>query len=62
MSREEEFFEEGCLSFPAIYADVKRPVGVKVEYWDLQVGFILYSVFLFVFDLVHAADDCRVCS
>lgn len=28
-------FEEGCLSFPEIYADVKRPVSIKVDARDI---------------------------
>lgn len=27
-------FEEGCLSFPGLYTDVKRPAGVVVNYKD----------------------------
>ena len=26
--------EEGCLSIPGVYADVKRPQEVKVQAWD----------------------------
>ncbi len=29
-------FEEGCLSFPEIYAEVKRPERCKVKYCDLE--------------------------
>ncbi|KAL9235130.1 hypothetical protein vseg_009922 [Gypsophila vaccaria] len=29
-------FEEGCLSFPGIYADVQRPESVKVDAKDLS--------------------------
>lgn len=28
-------FEEGCLSFPGMYADVERPTKVKVKAQDL---------------------------
>ena len=28
-------FEEGCLSFPDIYAEVKRPERCKVSFWTL---------------------------
>ena len=27
-------YSEGCLSVPGIYADVKRPARIKVEYYD----------------------------
>ena len=27
-------YSEGCLSVPGIYADVKRPASIKVEYYD----------------------------
>lgn len=27
-------FNEGCLSVPGIYADVRRPAEIKVEYYD----------------------------
>ncbi len=33
-SRETEMGEEGCLSFPEIYAPVRRPVAVRVEARD----------------------------
>lgn len=31
---EETVLEEGCLSIPGVYADVKRPVGVSVQAFD----------------------------
>ncbi len=31
-----EFGEEGCLSFPGIYAEVERPRDIVVVYQDLQ--------------------------
>jgi peptide deformylase len=34
-SKEQETAEEGCLSFPGIYAPVKRPVEVLVRFLDL---------------------------
>ncbi len=27
-------YSEGCLSVPGIYADVRRPESITVEYWD----------------------------
>lgn len=30
----EVIMEEGCLSFPGIYAEVKRPDGCRVEAWS----------------------------
>lgn len=35
-SRETETAEEGCLSFPGLYAPIERPVEVTVEYLDAQ--------------------------
>ncbi len=31
---EAELFEEGCLSFPGLYAEILRPRGVKFSYHD----------------------------
>ena len=35
LSREGDptIFEEGCLSFPGIYAEIERPDGCTVEFW-----------------------------
>ena len=35
-SSERDKFSEGCLSFPELFADVSRPVRVKVRYQDLD--------------------------
>lgn len=35
-AKAKEFGEEGCLSFPNIFAPVQRPLAVKVEAQDLQ--------------------------
>ena len=35
-SREQDTFNEGCLSLPELFADVKRPVEVTVRYQDLE--------------------------
>jgi peptide deformylase len=35
-SREDEVFEEGCLSFMAVTVAVRRPVAVRVEGVDLD--------------------------
>ena len=32
----ENTYEEGCLSIPAVYSDVKRPSTVKVQAMDLK--------------------------
>lgn len=32
----EDFFEEGCLSFPGIRGDVKRPIAVRVKFQDIN--------------------------
>jgi peptide deformylase len=31
-----EIFEEGCLSFPGVYFDVRRPRGAVIEYLDAE--------------------------
>ena len=36
VSEETEADEEGCLSFPKLYADVTRPVGIRVAFQDLR--------------------------
>ncbi|MBL8863879.1 MAG: peptide deformylase [Planctomycetes bacterium] len=33
---EETLYDEGCLSFPGIYAEVKRPARCAVAYQDLE--------------------------
>ena len=33
-SEETREYSEGCLSVPGIYADVRRPAKIKVEYYD----------------------------
>ena len=33
-SVEQDDYEEGCLSIPAIYADVTRPEAVRVQAWN----------------------------
>lgn len=33
-SLEQDEYEEGCLSIPAIYADVTRPESVRVQAWN----------------------------
>ena len=37
VSPEEGLYEEGCLSIPGVYADIKRPVEITVEAHD-QAG------------------------
>jgi len=36
VSKEEQSDEEGCLSFPDLWLDVKRPQSVEAEYFDRQ--------------------------
>jgi len=33
-SVDEVDYEEGCLSIPGIYADVRRPAAVKIQAWN----------------------------
>lgn len=35
-SKEEDSYEEGCLSFPGISLPIKRPVSISVKYTDLK--------------------------
>lgn len=35
-SRETDKFQEGCLSLPEVYADVTRPVRIRVRYQDVD--------------------------
>ncbi|KAL4445735.1 hypothetical protein ABPG77_008934 [Micractinium sp. CCAP 211/92] len=36
LGKSKNLFEEGCLSFPGIYADVERPSKVKIKAQDLN--------------------------
>ncbi|KAI3908628.1 hypothetical protein MKW92_042381 [Papaver armeniacum] len=36
VSQKKVHFEEGCLSFPGIYADVERPESVKIDARDIS--------------------------
>jgi peptide deformylase len=31
-SKEENYFEEGCLSLPGILEEIKRPISIKIKY------------------------------
>jgi len=33
-SKEQCEYDEGCLSIPGVYCSVRRPVSMKVRYWD----------------------------
>ena len=35
-SKETEVRDEGCLSFPGIYAPIRRPVEIKLEFMDVD--------------------------
>ena len=35
-SEEEEDYEEGCLSIPGVNGNVRRPVGIQVNYQDVE--------------------------
>ena len=35
-SKDEEWFEEGCLSLPSVHVDVERPVHVRVRAQDVD--------------------------
>jgi peptide deformylase len=56
-SMEEGVYEEGCLSIPGIYADVKRPSSIQVQAWNergrpfsLDVRGLLARVILHEYD------------
>jgi len=36
VSPDEGPYEEGCLSIPGVYADVRRPLEISVEAWDAR--------------------------
>lgn len=38
-NEEMEFMQEGCLSVPGIYDDVKRPTKIRIEYYDENFEF-----------------------
>ncbi|KAJ0971690.1 hypothetical protein J5N97_019649 [Dioscorea zingiberensis] len=38
VSKKAVLFNEGCLSFPGIYADVERPASVKIDARDITGG------------------------
>ena len=41
-SIEEGMFEEGCLSIPGTTADVKRPLGIRIQAWtEKEKPFVL---------------------
>ena len=29
-----DFYEEGCLSIPGVYAELKRPTAIQIRAWD----------------------------
>lgn len=36
LSKEKEYYNEGCLSIPGIFEDVLRPETIEVRYYDLN--------------------------
>ena len=34
MSEETDLFNEGCLSLPGLHEDVRRPVAIRMRYFD----------------------------
>lgn len=43
-SKKRVLFNEGCLSFPGIYADVERPESVKIDAKDVTGARFVYSL------------------
>jgi len=35
-SSQTSVFEEGCLSFPDIHADIERPDSIEIRYYDIE--------------------------
>ena len=35
-SAEESDYNEGCLSIPNVYATVRRPIGISIDYLDIE--------------------------
>ncbi|CAL1391774.1 unnamed protein product [Linum trigynum] len=44
ISKKRVLFNEGCLSFPGIYADVERPESVKVDAMDINGARFIISL------------------
>jgi len=32
---DQEYYDEGCLSFPGLYISIKRPTGIRLRFTDL---------------------------
>jgi len=43
-SKDQEYFEEGCMSFPGLYVPIKRPDVVTVGYQDHRAGFMTLTL------------------
>ncbi len=57
VSDEVEVAEEGCLSIPGVYLDVKRPVMIEVSYKDeLGRPQLLYATELLARAILHEID------
>ncbi|AFY62440.1 peptide deformylase [Synechococcus sp. PCC 6312] len=57
VSEEVEVAEEGCLSIPGVYLDVKRPVMIEVAYKDeLGRPQVLYATELLARAILHEID------
>lgn len=57
VSEEVEVAEEGCLSIPGVYLDVKRPVMIEVAYKDeLGRPQLLYATELLARAILHEID------
>ncbi len=57
VSEEEEVAEEGCLSIPGVYLDVKRPLMIEVAYKDeLGRPQVLYATELLARAILHEID------
>jgi peptide deformylase len=55
--------EEGCLSFPDLWIDVKRPVAIDVEYLDkngkeCKMSFVGQDARVFLHELDHLNGVC----
>lgn len=60
VSPEEGLYEEGCLSIPGVYAEVRRPLAITVEAWDENgTGFRLDAEGILARVIQHEYDHLR---
>jgi len=59
-SKLQDKFQEGCLSFPGLYLDIKRPISIEWNYtdmdWELHVE---KANNFFARAVLHETDHCE---